>query len=496
MFEMLKLPKESVFTTAALLLAFSLLLASFATAQDEEQAQGFTVSLKAVNDSITLDGQAVFELTINNLNNYPERFRISVPDIEWSVQSDPLFHYFSGVDVPAFGSEKVMLLFKPVVPFSPGLRSISANVEAVRGKQSQALSAFVNIRSIYPLIGEYLAAVSRIVDIPFQIDPRNEFEIRVNLINRNPRNISSMRILLTSVSTSLINEEIITDLRPLESKVVSKKVKFDPLTSPVKDTLKVVLFVNGQSLEPTIFEKFEVAGYSEVKALNSERKGRFFRWVNETTYVNDGNVKAQKVVEHRTSLLKLLFTKTVPKSFTISRDGSRFSAWELTLESQETATIQVVESYRSLIYLLVISIIFLVLYRFFQSPVQLIKEASAISYKEGGVSELKVVLRVKNKSSQPYVRLTIMDRVPMIAEVEHDTLGTIKPSKVFTDAKGSVVKWELESLDRHEERVLAYKIHSKLSILGQFTLPKASAKFFTEKSVRFVTHSNMVVIKP
>ncbi len=496
---MLKLQRKSVcvwiaaFAVALMLFSLSVSVA----AQDESNpSDGFSVSVAAVNDSIMLDGQAIFDITIRNTKGYAEKFRISVPDIEWSVQSDPLYHYFSGVDVPAFSSERVRLFLKPTVGFPPGLRTVNMEVSSVTGGNSQQLFTFVNIRSNHQLIQEYLAAVSRLVEIPFQIDPRDEFEIKVNLINRNPKNISSLRVVLTSVSSSLIKEEIVTNLQPLESKEVSAKVKLDPLTSPTKDTLRVVIFVDNKPLEPTIFEKFEVISYSEIRPLKSERKGSFFKWVNETIYVNDGNVKSTKVIESKTSFLRSLFTASSPKSFTISKGGVQYDAWELSLKPQETATVVVTESYRSIFYLLLIGLVFLLAYRFFQSPVQIIKEASAISYKEGGVSELKVILRIKNRSSSPYVKLTVMDRVPMIAEVEHDSMGTLKPATVFNDGRGSVVKWELESLDKHEERILAYKIRSKLSILGQFTLPKGSLRFYTEKGVKFVASSNTVTIKP
>ncbi|HIG98186.1 TPA: hypothetical protein HA231_02050 [Candidatus Woesearchaeota archaeon] len=343
---------------------------------------------------------------------------------------------------------------------------------------------------------EYLAAVGRIVDIPARIDPRNEFVIRVNLINRNPKNISALKVVLSSVSTGVIREEIDTTLNPFESKAVSARVKLDPLTHPVQDTLKVVLSVNGQPLEPTIFEKFEVISYSEIKPVKSERKGSFLKWVNETTYVNEGNVKGVKVIEEETSLLGSLFLRSSPKSFTIAKGGKRFNAWELSLEPSGQVTIRVVRSYQPVLWLLLLALAGFVIYRFMRSSVQLIKEASAISYREGGVSELKVVLRVSNRSSNPYVKLTVMDRVPMIAEVEHDSMGTLKPATVFNDGRGSVVKWELENLDRHEERILAYKIRLKLSVLGQFSLPKGSVRFYTEKNVKFVTKSNTVTIKP
>ena len=486
---------KSLFSLA-LIAAVLALLAVSATAQETLKPSSFTVKLHAVNNSILIDGQASFELTISNPNNYDESYRISIPDIEWSITSDPLSDYFSGVDVPAFKSRTVRLFLKPTVAFSPGFRNVIITVDSVKGKDSQTFSTFVDIRSSYKLLQEYLAAVSRIVEIPSQIDPRNEFEVKVNLINRNPKNISNLRVALSSITTGLIKQDIYANLNPLESKVVFAKIKLNALTPPTKDTLKVVLYVDDQPLEPTIFEPFEVIGYSELKVVKSERTGSFFRWVNETTFVNDGNIHLDKVVEQKTGFFKSLFTRTSPIAFTISKGGDRFNAWELSLDPQETVTVQEVESYRSIIFLIILAILALVAYRFFQSPIRLIKEASAISYKEGGVSELKIILRIKNRSSDPYVKLTVMDRVPMIAEVEHDSMGTLKPATIFNDGKGSVVKWELENLEKHEERILAYKIKLRLSILGMFTLPKSSLRFFTEKNVKFVTASKTVTIKP
>jgi hypothetical protein len=479
---------------AVFLLLLIALMALPVSGQESEAHFGVTVDV--VNGSIFIDGQAFIELTIANSENYDDNFRISIPSIEWSVQSDPLYQYFSGVDVPAFSSQKVRLFLKPTVAFSPGYRTVNVVVQSSSTKESQLVPLFVNIRSTNQLLMEYLAAVSRIVEIPAQIDPRSEFEIKVNLVNRNIKNLSNMKIVFSSVSSNVISKEIVTDLRPLESKEVSTKIKLDSLTSPVKDTLKVVLYVDGQPLEPAIFEKFEIIGYSEIKATTSERKSAFLQRINETVYVNEGNIVSTRVVESKTSFFKSLFTKTSPKAYMITKAGHRLNAWELTLGPQQQAVIRVTESYRSILYLFLIAAFALLFYRFFQSPVQLVKESSAISYKEGGVSELKVILRLKNRSKNPYVKLTVADRIPMIAQVEPDTMGTMKPATIFNDGRGVMVKWEIENLDKHEERILAYKIKSKLSILGQFTLPKASLRFYTEKNVKYVTGSNMVTIKP
>jgi hypothetical protein len=90
--------------------------------------------------------------------------------------------------------------------------------------------------------------------------------------------------------------------------------------------------------------------------------------------------------------------------------------------------------------------------------------------------------------------VNIIDKVPHIAEVLKDfEMGTLHPTKVLKHAKkGTLIKWEVKELDKFEERVLAYKIKSRLSVLGEFKLPVAVAKFSTLSGKERSTHSNSV----
>jgi len=43
------------------------------------------------------------------------------------------------------------------------------------------------------------------------------------------------------------------------------------------------------------------------------------------------------------------------------------------------------------------------------------------------------------------------------------------------------VKWNIDNLDSSEERVLSYRVKSKLAILGSFSMPAAKASFHSNK---------------
>ncbi|MBW2986276.1 hypothetical protein KY333_02810, partial [Candidatus Woesearchaeota archaeon] len=148
--------------------------------------------------------------------------------------------------------------------------------------------------------------------------------------------------------------------------------------------------------------------------------------------------------------------------------------------------------------ILIISIailIILISYFVFRSPVVMRKTATVIATKEGGISELKIIIEIINRSKKQIKHVKIIDNVPRIAELakEYD-VGTVKPDKVVQhERKGTLVKWSLDEVDPGEERVISYKVKSKLSILGGVTLPSAAAKFDVGKRHR-TANSNTPVI--
>ena len=456
------------------------------------QAAELEIEHLPVRDSIVTTEQAAFDIRITNNQDFIDTFRLSSNDLFWTLLSDPLYHYFSGVDIRSGDSETVRLLLKPAEPLEIGQYRVDIDVKSTKGTNSETIPLFVTIRPEKPLIQEYLAAVRRILEIPAVSTPDEDITVKVNLINRNPKDLPDVKLIFSS---ALLNREVQTSLEPLEKKTIEETFSLDPLTPTQKDILKLQLVLDGNVLEPDINEPYEIGAYSEIVVDSSETKKQFLKRIDETTYVNNGNVKNSKSVEFEVSEFKNVFTTASPEPFVIQREGKQYLAWEFTLDPSESLTITRTVSYRPLLVIALVIIAALVSYYLLRSPVIAVKKASILSLREGGISELKIIVHLKNRSSGVFERLTITDRLPIIAEVTTGTdLGTVKPSSIYNDGRKTIVKWELDKLEKGEERILSYSMKSRLAIMGSLTLPSLVVRFYSPKGTKLVTRSRTVTI--
>ena len=96
-----------------------------------------------------------------------------------------------------------------------------------------------------------------------------------------------------------------------------------------------------------------------------------------------------------------------------------------------------------------------------------------------GISKIKVAIYLRNRTSKPVSDVVLIDKIPTIANLlVDDSVGIVKPQKVIHGkSRKTLLKWNLGSLEPFEERILTYKIKSKLSIVGGLGLPPARVKF-------------------
>ena len=136
----------------------------------------------------------------------------------------------------------------------------------------------------------------------------------------------------------------------------------------------------------------------------------------------------------------------------------------------------------------------MILYSIFRSDIVVKKHAVVLGTKEGGITEMKVIMNVRNRIGRPIKNIAIIDNVPNIADIQKEfQIGTLKPTKIVThERKGNLIKWNIDFLEKYEERIITYKVRSKLSILGKFKLPPAVIKYENEKGRDVITHSNSV----
>ncbi|MBU4492989.1 MAG: hypothetical protein KKA61_01325 [Nanoarchaeota archaeon] len=472
-------PKKAFF----LLLIVSLLTISFASALSE-----FAVDYEAVKDKVVYREPAEFYISIKNNQNFNDKFKISFGiNPKWSTQIVPPKD--SSVSIASGATKKVRVLIMPVSEMPPSLYRIPVTVKSLKTNLLEKIYIPIYLKS-GKLAGDYQPTVTVKVSIPDEINPKENIRIMIDLRNRNILNITDMKIKLSSI---LINKETATSLGPLEEKTIIVTYSFNPLEPPKKDTVTLNLYVNGESIRTIENIPVEIIAYSDIiESLELEKS--FLKTEKKITYTNDGNIRKQKTLKIKMGFFEDIVTSTNPKTYVLKEDGKRYRALDVDLKPGAKTEIMLVKNFRPLVLIITITAVLLILYFIFRSDVVVKKQAVVLGTKEGGITEMKIIMNVMNRTARPIKNVAIIDNVPNIADIQKEfQIGTLKPTKIVThERKGNLIKWNIDFLEKYEERIITYKIKSKLSILGKFKLPPAVIKYENEKGKDVITHSNSV----
>lgn len=449
----------------------------------------FTVDIAPINNNINIDEKASFNLSITNNLNTEETFRIySLAFPEWDIQVDPLLNPIM-VTVPAMSTKSIELLLDPLQIRNVGLYTVTINAKMVRTGQIMKMPVEVAIKSTGQMIQGYIPTVIVNIKMPNKIDPREEIPIQLTLSNQNILNISEMTIRIESKN---IYTEIKSQIGPKESKTIELKENIDSLTKPQKDALSVTLLIGDRIISGPIVQPIEIIEYADAKEtatikslLKTER--RFLFKTNNDDY--------GEPIKIETQFLKNIITSTRPKSKFITEDNKRYFSFALTLNANNEMEIRIIENYRPLVFIFFLILIAVLMYFAYRGPLMLRKVTSSVERKEGGISELKIVLNIKNRSKDSLKDIEVIDSIPSITNLEKELfIGTLQPYKVLRhEKKGTILKWKVDDLGVGEERVISYKVKSKLPILGSFSLEAAVAKY-NYKGKDSIARSNSLTI--
>lgn len=454
------------------------------------KAYGFEVEYTSVESDIYLTEPAVFDIKITNNEDFENIFRISVPDFtSWSTDTQPQSVRLSGIKIGAKSSEKAKLLLYPK-NILPGRKAVQVLIKSEKKNEQIGKYLNVNIKSEFA-IPRYEPNLLLEVQFPNgeKFDPREEQRIRVKIKNKNALSLSDIKLELKS---NLIETETYLDsLGPLDTEFKDFVISFDPVEEPQKDSLVAKAIIGNKSFID--IGDYEIIPYSVPFKEDITVIKKFLRTDNVIKVTNIGNSKYKDKVKYKTNLLKGLITSTKPKAQTIKEAGQRYLSWEIELEAGESKDIRVINSYRGWIILLLLIILGVAGYYAFRSPIIITKKAAGVLMREGGISDFKVVMHVKNRTNKLVDNIRIIDGVPKIADViEEFDVGILKPSKIIKhEKKGTLLKWVIERLEANDEVIISYRLKSRLSILGQFTMPRAVGRY-TIKGRERLTYSNVL----
>lgn len=451
------------------------------------QASGFVYFVKTLNNTITKQESASFQLIIQNTENYDDYFTISTRDVNWLVNVEPA----SGL-VPANDEIEFIVELRPKPLVAEGRTyfiplKVKSETTGFHYEEKEKFAVYVVSPDLAP--GRYTPTVTPTIYIDKNIDPKEKVSVRINLRNRNSRDLDGLKVV---VNGEIFSKEYTTHLLPLEDKTNEILFEVDPLAEPGTKTLTLNLFFEDKKIGESSAEYY-VQGYTDLK--KSESKSTFlFKTESKYTIYNNGNQPgtAEKIFEM--GAIERLFTKFSPDvAKEKGDDGKTYYVITQELDPETQLDIVVVTNYRLVVLIILLIIIAILLYYVLRSPVVVIKSADPLGKTKEGVSEVKVSVYLKNRTRRPLNNIRIVDHIPRIAEIEKKArLGSMEPINIGKSRKGSVARWELDVLEPYEERIITYRINSKLKLIGGIRLPSAKARYETRRGKERVTYSNNV----
>ena len=429
------------------------------------------IEITAIRDNIIMGKDAQFLITIDSNQSNIFEVRMYSPDVEWTIPQ-------TTIKVYPYQESTEKLVINPTKYIKPGMHGIKLNFKRTDTEELVSKIIFVNVRPPGEAVSSYVPSVNMEVGIADEAVPGEDFVISVVLENQNLLVLEDL-VLRVRSNLEVLNSDQEVSLGPVTgdkgSKALELTYEISYLQKPGSYQASFELLRDNVVIEKSDSKKITIFDSTPAYKEETETSSRFLKTTSIITFTSQSNKDDEKTIKIRSGLLKRLFTDTSEGSRVIEEDGKKYVAFDLALDIGESEKVYVTTSYRIPLLILIIVIIGIISYLKYKSPVKIRKGISDLRIKEGGISELRVMLDIKNLSDRKIKNLAVVDYVPNIADVSKGTIeGTLKPSKMLMHKKkGTILKWEIPELAAGEERLISYEMMSKLSIVGNFRLPRA-----------------------
>jgi hypothetical protein len=465
--------------------SFLSLLSAGVQAQDGADL-GFSIDINATKATIYPDEAAYFRLVVKNEQNRSDAFVVSTEELDWVLDTTEILS-----DIPPGGEALTFIQLSPKTDITPGVKLVRIKVRSANNREFIEELVLVSVRSAgSEPTRQYAPSVFLSARTPEQVDPREPLTLSIYLRNRNARDFPALTV---RVSSDLFAREYVTTLGPVTGddgeKTNQLQIPVDPVTPPGTHSIRITIN-DGNTTINTYETTYEILGYT-ADTRSVESTTSFFKTTTYYTVSNSGNIPDTVAVEHPTSFLRRLFTSSTIASEAM--DGRLVST--VLLEPRTSVTVEVVENYRLLVIFGVLVVLCILAYFILRSPVVITKEARLKGGDGEGVTEMRIRLHLKCRGAKQVHNLHVVDRITSMADVVKEaTLGTLQPTKILKKpGHGTLVRWDIDTLEPFEERIISYTVKTKLELIGDVYLPAAKVTFEQRRRAR-TTYSNEVNI--
>jgi len=442
------------------------------------------IKVVPVKNLVRSGESALFNLTIQNTLAEKQRYTIYSFVQGWSVDPFPLSDKI--IEIGAGNSYTTSIKAVALDSFYPGIYYVSVTIESDHGeRQTKPLKIY--LAPDQPV--DYLPSIKVDVDMNEKVNPQNPLSIKLFLENKNPLDLKDLTIKLQSEMPEF-TKDVTISLPPLDKKTIEFAITPNMFQQPKSYSLFFIFEKDGQQVK-VVEKKIEVIPLMPPFDVSSDSHSVYWKKFVNLKITNKGNVLNTQEVKIPAGFWQALLTQSEAK--VKKENGQRYLVFDLTLGPNESAERLMIVHYRLLMYLLTFAVLFGLFYWYVQPPVCVKK--TAITHRSEGedaLSEIKVMLEVKNKSNKPLKNVLVIDTIPAIANLEKSLeLGTLKPHELKHTAHGTKVIWSLMELDGKEHRLITYKVKAKLNILGTFSFPRAVVEFPKGKKRKGKAYSNL-----
>lgn len=318
--------------------------------------------------------------------------------------------------------------------------------------------------------------------VPEKVQPGREFSLFVKMKNNLNTNVRDVKLVINS---ELFNEERVINFFPYQEREETFTVATQPLAKPGEYTLNVRVIQN-DLLSDSVKHVFRVLEKTDVKE-KLEVNSQFLKTTYLVTKSNEGNTPVQEAFDLPLNKFQRYFTSATLDS---SSGDSAGVHWVFTIEPNSEFKLTIIVNYQPLFAgILVVVFVALLAGYLLSRGVTIRKEILKIKQTPDGMSELKVLLHIKNKSGKTVHNLAVIELLPnLIYPSTH--FGTLHPEKVQKGEKGVKLTWTINELLAGEERILSYTVHSKINVIGKFLLPPALVRYKNPRGKTIHSKSN------
>ena len=447
-------------------------------------AEQIELSHTDVNNRISPGETADFTVTVRNNMKVEEEFILGVNDLDVypfsnlieSAEINP-----RTIKLKSGESKDVKVSIKTFQDATPNVNyKTFINVSA---------SSNSNIRNKEYLIVSILSP-DNLIDIttnfPSKIiaGPDQEFNFTLN----NKVNMI-LKDLEYSISSEFFQESGKMNLYYGLPLVKTIHYKLDSSTKPGIYKLSIKAIYNNR-VRGSLIKTFEVEKNSKI-VEKDESESSFLVTRYKFERENNGNLVMEESVVLPLASIERYFTSANIKP---SKQTTIGHEWTFTLKPGETYKIDAKTDYRIIFYGSIIIILFaVILWYYLYKTVAIRKQLYQVNNRESGISELKVILKIRNRGD-PLRHIRVVDIVPGLLK-PFGEYGTLKPSEIQKTYTGTRLVWDIPLLDIGDERIISYKLESKTNLFSTMVLPPA-AIIYKKLSKKITKMSNKVVFVP